>query len=713
MRTPLLALLPLLTSVCGIKADAAAPTIIHFSDPVRPDETVLMTGDSFGEGATVEVAQISTDTKSPVKEASPALSVQWKSLMPLQSGEGALKFVIPKDWKQGLWLCRVRNGNDISAPVTLNAPSVWWWNGDSGETVSPGGWLRVFGKALSFSVPCRAKLMGADGNSFVLAVEEGNSYAARLAVPKGLTEGEYTLWIHNGLGGEAAWAAAGSIKVQEAPVWNNATFNVKDFGPKPAEALRAALEKARANGGGTVFLPRGRYAMKEPLQIPPGTILRGESTELVSLYWPDFETPPVELITGSNYTLENLSLYCQNHKQVVTDTPKSEHVALRRIRIRANCYFAIEEASKEFRKRRGPASHTQCGAAVELRGRNFEVTDCDIYASNKGIRLNRAKVGLIARNRIRYGGRGYNIENTDRLIFEDNIVEGNNLLAIGNDIATFWTNYCRHIYFAHNKLRQMFGADREMMTGDAAGGAYFGTLVAVSGTNLTLAGDPEFRDYAPKPHTDWSGAAVQILEGKGAGQYRFVTANNGREWQVDRPWIVVPDAQSKISIAPFRGRCLFIGNDCEDGGPFQLYAAAHETIVAENKGSRMDGFLVWGLNPHSWGYQPSWYCQFLDNEILVGNGYGGRGAGLGTVAGDEAKAFSGPLVYGTVFRRNKLHNNAGISLGGTTSETIVEHNEIRETEVGIRVRDTVKGTLLRDNVFQSVGKHLHDETQRQ
>jgi hypothetical protein len=250
------------------------------------------------------------------------------------------------------------------------------------------------------------------------------------------------------------------------------------------------------------------------------------------------------------------------------------------------------------------------------------------------------------------------------------------------------------------------------MTSDAAGGAYFGTLAAVSGTRLTLAADPEFHDYAPKPHTDWTGAAVQIMEGKGAGQYRFVTSNNGRQWEVDRPWTVEPDSSSKISIAPFRGRCLFIGNECEDGGPFQLYAAAHESIVAENKGSRMDGFLVWGLNPHSWGYQPSWFCQFLDNEILVGNGYGSRSAGLGTVAGDEAKVFSGPLVYGTVFRRNKLHNNATLSLGGATSETLVEHNEIRNSEVGIRIRDTVTGTLLRDNMLDSVAKPVQDDTKQ-
>ena len=119
-----------------------------------------------------------------------------------------------------------------------------------------------------------------------------------------------------------------------------------------------------------------------------------------------------------------------------------------------------------------------------------------IYASNYGLRIMNAKTGVIARNQICYGGRGYSIENTERLIFEDNLVSGNNLLAIGNDITTFWSNYCRHIYYACNRVQQIFNADREMMTLAAAGGAYFGKLASVDGAKLTLAADPVFKDYA-------------------------------------------------------------------------------------------------------------------------------------------------------------------------------------------------------------------------
>ncbi len=678
-----------------------APQVIWASEPVRPDETLMVMGEGFTGNSVVELG-IRTDSSKPEAKG-------WTELRPIQASERSLKVVVPKEWPLNMWVCRVRNGQAVSNADVLNEPEVWWWNGDGGEFATPGGWLRVFGKSLNFGGKSAMRLRTADGRSVELVPHENSCYALAVTLPPEIAPGDYALSVRNGLGEAAVWQDAGTVTVRPREVWKSEVFNVKAFGPKPAEALAAALKAAETNGGGIVYFPRGRYPVKDTLKIPTNTVLRGEAMELVSLYWPDFEKPPAELITGADFGVEALSLYCQNHRNVIGDTAASKRMFLRHVRIRANAYFMVEEAGKEFRGHRSPASQKECGAAVLLRGTNFEITDCDLYASNYGVHILKAKTGLIARNQIRYGGRGYSIENTERLIFEDNLVAGDNLLAIGNDITTFWSNYCRHIYFANNRVQQMFGADREMMTLDAAGGAYFGTVSAVDGTKLTLSADPVFRDYAPKPHADWTGAAVQILDGKGAGQYRFVTANSGREWQVDRPWIVKPDAASRISIAPFRGQSLFIGNTFEDGGAFQLYAAAHDSIVAGNTGKRMDGFLVWGLNPHGWGYQPSWYCQFLDNEILEGNGYGHRSASFGTVGYDESKAFDGVLVRGAIFRRNVLHNNASIVIAGITEDTLVEHNAVRNSDNGILVKATASGTLLRNNTFEGVTQPVHEE----
>ena len=197
-----------------------------------------------------------------------------------------------------------------------------------------------------------------------------------------------------------------------------------------------------------------------------------------------------------------------------------------------------------------------------------------------------------------------------------------------------------------------------------------------------------------------------ILDGTGAGQYRLATKNDGRAWEVDRPWEILPDDTSILSIAPFRGRNLFIGNTFEDGGSLQLYGMALDTIVAGNKGARMDGFFAWGLNPHGWGWQPAWFCQFLENEILEGNGYGHRAAFIGAFTSNNNEEYAGPLARCAVFRRNVCHNNARLRLGGTVEDALIEHCTVRHADTGIEVRPGPRSVLLRGNTFEDVGKPL-------
>ena len=61
-----------------------------------------------------------------------------------------------------------------------------------------------------------------------------------------------------------------------------AGYNVVDFGAKGdgqsdcTEAFQTALNKMKEAGGGTVFVPEGKYAFKGSLKIPPSVTLRGE-----------------------------------------------------------------------------------------------------------------------------------------------------------------------------------------------------------------------------------------------------------------------------------------------------------------------------------------------------------------------------------------------------------------------------------------------------
>lgn len=684
-------------------AFAAGPVVFWASDPVQPDETVVCRGGGLGGTPTVEVGRLRDDVQGIGRDPW-TLVEKPVTAKPLQVSDHSLKFVIPAGLKAGLFAFRVRNGAQVSPTCVVNAPDVWWLQGDLGETASPGGCVRLFGKCLNFGGTSQVSLENSAGAALHLKAKQADCWSLSVALPANLKPGEYKVCVHNGLGGAPAWRRAGELTVAVPPVWKTEVYNVKDFGTDSDEAVRAAMAKIEENGGGVLYFPRGRYAITGELKLPAGTVLRGEGMGLVSLFWPDMETPPTDLIHGPKFGIEDLSIYVQNHRNVVDDEDGSTGTFLHRVRIRANCFFMIEDLRKEFRGRKPPASHNDCGAAVMVRARNFEITDCDIYASNVALRVFFAKHGLVARNRFMYGGRGYTIENTDGLIYEDNTVCGNNLMAIGNDITTFWTSYCRNIYYARNKLQQMYGADREMMTLDAGGGAYFGKIASSASTHVTLAADPTYMDYGPegRKHTDWAGGAMMILAGTGAGQWRSVTKNEGREWEVDRPWDIAPDGTSVISIAPHRGRHLFIDNTFEDGGAFQLYGAALDTIVAGNKGARMDGFFAWGLNPHGWGWQPCFNCQFLDNEIVEGNGYGSRGAMLGAFTSDTNETFPGPLARGMIFRRNVLDNNAGIRIHATVDEALVEHCTVKRNDTGILIGKGPTDVLLRGNQFEDV-----------
>ncbi len=61
-----------------------------------------------------------------------------------------------------------------------------------------------------------------------------------------------------------------------------ANFNVLNFGAKgdgkanDTDAIQAALKAAQNAGGGTVFVPEGRYCLTKPLEIPTGVMLIGE-----------------------------------------------------------------------------------------------------------------------------------------------------------------------------------------------------------------------------------------------------------------------------------------------------------------------------------------------------------------------------------------------------------------------------------------------------
>jgi len=715
---------------------AATPVVFWASDPVRPDDTVLVTGSGFGAAPRVWLAPLTRGVSGQVSAGEPAWPGDRKAraLDVQQGSDESLKVTLPADLAPGAWLCRVEDtaGGTASAPFRLNCPTVYWLQGDQGAAQgAPGGWLRLFGRCLGGvgdAAGAVALVAAAGGKQVRLEPELATLWEVRCRLPAGLAAGTWQVLVHNGWGEAAGWTAAGALTIATPAPWPTQVFNVRDYGASglgdygDLAGIQAALTEAEKAGGGVVYLPRGRYLFEGTLRLPRLTVLRGDGRELTALCWPDTEEPATLVEGSDHFGVENITLYASNYVHgIAADvrSPAAGHTFVRNVCLRAVLYYGHlkpEEVDQRFRA--SLKLSTGGGDSLRLGGECVEVSDCDIYGSGRSFYLLNVRGGVVRNNRF-YNGRWgwYCITGADGLIYEDNVLQGADLMSTGGGLNCLGSISSRNVFYARNRIALCHGWDREAMTSDAGGEAFYGPVAAVHGRQLVLGGKPEWRGTAR-----WRGGAVFILGGRGMGQHRRIVEVGPAETTVtlEREWDVAPDASSVVTVTMLQENYLFVGNAFEDAGiALQYYGTSINHVADGNTSRRAGGFYNSGRWYH--GYQPSWYCQFLANEILDGNGYrfGPNNATacgasfLGTLGCQRGDNMA-PLAYASVHRRNVLHNNARILLNGYNPQrpgvrdVIVEHNRIENTEVAFEVGPGCVGVLSRDNTLVKVDRETFD-----
>jgi len=644
-----------------------------------------------------------------------------------ETSSQSIKFVIPQHWRNGIFEVEV-HGADKSATVLLNAPVIYWMQGNMGMQASPGGWLRVFGR----NIQARSKsasvslINSAGGRRYLLKAKAGSLWDARFIVPSDMIEGTYNVRVHNGWGADRGWVGVGQLHVVASESWPNLRFNVKDFGAKgdgisdDSKALEAALDKAGYNGGGIVYLPRGRYVVKQMLSLPRFVELDGEGEDLAAIMFADFDVPPPALIRGSNhFRLRDLAIYASNHKFVIEgDTDETKDglpgsVTIQRVRVRAMKYrghVTPDELDKKHRE--SFKTNFESEDTVHLGGADIRITDSDFFGSARSLALLGPRGAYIADNKFNNGRLGwYSISGADGVVFENNVITGSDLMATGGGINNLGDYaYSQNVWFAHNRLEKMLGWDREAMTSDAGGGLYYGAVSAASATMLTLA--KPLDNVSFKRRKDWRGAGVFIMDGHGAGQMAQVKSIFDLTVELDRPLKVTPDTSSVITITMLQQNYLFFDNTFVDTGlAIQYYGTSVNHVAAGNRLVRAGGIFASGR----WyqHYQPTWYCQFIDNEISDGNTYRG-GPNASIFSGESALGVYGwqmppnraPLALGAVLRQNRLLGNAHIEvMGGDDTEApgvrdvIIENNVIQQSDVLFKQDRGVQGLYLSGNHF--------------
>ncbi|MFD2183664.1 glycosyl hydrolase family 28-related protein [Rhodoplanes azumiensis] len=726
----------LLAATVRSAAAAADPVVFWHNDPVGPDDAVLVSGADLDVVTAARIARI--DDAGHVGNAT--------ALELLQRTPGSFKFVVPAAFAAGLYRVTLTHaGGEVT--IRLNAPVVYWLQAEGGDTVAPGGWLRVFGRDIvRRSERARLRLVPeAAGPPVELAPAQGDLWSARFVVPDAIRAGAYKVEIFNGEGAARDVVEAGRVTVRPRAEAGGRTYDVRAYGAvgdasrDSTRAIASALETAGRDGGGTVYLPRGRYLVSDRLEIPPGVTLAGERTDLVSLVWPDLATPPDALIKGfTRFGLRDLTVYASNHRHVVSGgftggdaaEPDSADIEIRRVRIRASAFFGHlrpDEAAARTARLAASFPGQLAPDTLRLSGRRIVVADCDILGTGRSLHLLGARDAVVTGNTLAAGRYGsYEIVGADRLIFEDNRVIGGDLQASGGSFnanaPTVTTS--RNIFVSGNTFKGFYGHDREAVTSDAPGGYYLGAASTLAPDTLSLDGepsDPALRNL-PNPERLGVGAVVMVVEGRGTGASgrvaRFERSGTPARLRVrlERPLPVALDATSVVTIVKAQSNYLVVGNSFEDTGPaVQSYGTGLDHVVAENRAVRTAGYLVTGLYYHH--MQPGWRVQVLDNRILEGNVYRAIHE-RSDLAFEAAIAVQGlqpsnapgrpPLVQGVIVRGNRLDEDAHIAVRGYVAaspgvrDVIVEGNTIGASRDGLVVDVGVAGALVRRNTVRRI-----------
>ncbi len=724
------AILALLVPAAAI----ARPTALWVSDPVRPGETVMVFGDSLSGCQSVSVARQPDGPSGSPSGARPALQGMAQVVRPALVRPHAVDFSLPTGALPGLFHATLSTPQG-AVTVWVNRPQLLWAQGDVGPASTPGGSVRVFGKC--FTSPGHTgslRIEGPDHRATSLSLVQAAEFAAEARLPSSLPPGEYQLRLHAGVGGQAGWSDAIAYRIEAPRSAPGLKLSVTDLGARgddaedDTDAVEAGLNRLETAGGGTLFFPRCRYVLHKSVNVPRGVTLAGAGRDTTALCWPDTTAPPKALVAGlDHFTVQDLTLYATNHLHGITAdqaTPTAGYVRILRVCLRMNPYRG-HLTEKEVAQRLAVQQTLSSGGgdSLQLGGPGVEVADCDISGGGRSLYLRRGRGASIHDNTLTNGRWGwYCISGSDGVVFERNRLSGGDLMSTGGGLNCLdGSLVSQNVYYAHNTLRNMFGWDREAMTSDAGGGAYYGRILAVDGPRLTLASDPTGRP------AEWVGGTLFVLGGNGEGQYRRITAFSGRDVTLDRPFEVAPDKSSVVTISLLQRNYLFVGNSFEDAGiAIQLYGAAVGHIASGNVSNRTGGFHNFGMNYD--GVQPSWFVQWLDNRITDGNVYGGGHdqavavgeAHIGVYALPPGIQPEAPVTLCGIVRRSVLEGNAHLGVGGTpespmasypyVQEVVLEGNHVANAACGLLLSEKgVEGLLQHSNRFTGVGTAVATE----
>lgn len=597
----------------GVASAQSKPVVFKVPDSNEPGDIVLLYGGNLARTKGVSIARLSDGEigvpGGPGLKRLPGDALQRTLLQPVDE---SVKFALPDNVGNGIFAGQVM-GEEGNGPIFyLNVPETWFLQpikllpGLQQNEAAAGSRVQLVGKnfqlpALLSKATVAIRALG-EARSLLIPVDSADRFSAWFDLPKNMPPGKYRLYAHNGFGGKEGWGKPLEVEIKTPKPWPDSVFDVKRFGAlgddktDDTKAIKAAIDAAERNGGGTVYFPWGVYRLTDWIKLPGQVALRGEDRDGTQLKWPVDEPKsvdeimPVAIYGIAPFAVEKLTLIARKVETILMDITALDK---------------LPDPLKPYMKPWGTASD------IFVREVNFQHW---LMAGHP----DRQALVSADFNKLYWGNRAYNFKtgNVTNLEVSNCIFQGGNngfynyrngrvtdnsfsnamgycwtglgcgahyAVVTGNDItASSSFGYARigmkYVYSAHNVSRNFVGGEREAMTLDisamptARGTAqYWGSPVLVTNGpgNTTLRfpakdylnADGFSTGFVPGAYRDGTATIRALNGGSGANQSRRILDNTADKIILESPWNKAPDTVARKGYMELVSRSAAGGNN--------------------------------------------------------------------------------------------------------------------------------------------------------
>ncbi len=557
-------------------------------------------------------------------------------------------------------------------------------------------------------------------------------------LPATAQPGQYILYYNSGRGSEFGWAAVGPLEILPPAKPAIQLFNVRDDGAKgdgladDTAAIAMTIKKAADAGGGVAYFPPGTYATTG-ITVLTGVSLRGAGRE--------------------NTILRGMGIDAKSGRDGIFSIRLTDHTGV--------SYLTVHGGAISVESRRGNSPQME-PPRDQLPVEDVEIIECRLRPLEEDPRTRDIRDFKFGGNTIyghnaRYVRINNNeIEGTIYFLWIDHLeMIGNTWSRVGMDICSYQLR-CTNSLIDSNVFHDgagrilLFPSTRTYLRLNRCEGTPPGTWAgapeqylihgwesalridqATGGTDTTLTDTKA--TWAPGSR---AACVLLIVQGKGFGQYRFITGNTADTLTIDKPWRVPPDATSTYVMDWMHVENSLFANTNDSAMVDPLCGGDINCIIDAHRMSNSGGLILnafdysfrdakgerrkfWPTEPH---VNLSWYTSITNSwfdstflqffvESRPDNYYWRVPVPFGTlVAGNK---FSAPQHARSPYV-NPETVTAAISLGFSgqnrpaISHTVITGNTIVDAPVGVQISPICRKTFILGNIFQMTPETMRD-----